>query len=468
MNWSVDHILKATDGRLLSGPADATFDGVGIDSRTIDSRAFFVALRGERHDAHSFLDQVVNAGVRGLVIQSSANVVQNMEKWREKGIVCITVTDTTLALGALARYQRRRMAIPVVAITGSNGKTTTRHMTAAVVSQRFSTLATRGNFNNEIGLPLTLFGLAPEHQAAILELGMNHHGEMTRLGRICEPTIGVITNVGPAHIEFLGSLEAVARAKGELIAQVDPGGTMVLNRDDSLVASLVEQCDKPVLFFGLGKDAEVRAENINDTEKGIAFDLILPSGSVPVALATPGRFMVANALAAAAVGHLLGLTPEQIRDGLVAFQPVAGRLQVVVAPNGVHLIDDTYNANPSSMAAALETLSALRKSRPGIAVFGEMLELGDQAEALHHQLGRRAARSGIERLYSCGAYASAVCRGAQTVGMLPETTIAATKEIIVEDLLPRLTTDHWVLVKGSRGAAMETVVKQIMDKDLCK
>jgi len=286
---------------------------------------------------------------------------------------------------------------------------------------------------------------------------MNHPGEMTRLGRI-----GVITNVGPAHLEFLGSLEGVARAKGELIAQVAPEGTVVLNRDDPHVAALGATSDRPVLYFGLTDDSQVRAVHIENTESGIAFELMLPDGTVPVTLATPGRFMVPNALAAAAVGHLLGLAPEQIRGGLETFASVAGRMHVVTAAGGVRVIDDTYNANPLSMAAALDTLAALCKGRPGIAVFGEMLELGDQAEALHLLLGRQAARSGVQRLYCCGTFAEAVCRGAREAGMAPSATFSGAKGAIVADLLPRLTPDHIVLVKGSRGAAMETVVQAIL------
>ncbi len=203
MDWTIDEILQATNGQLLYGSADVRFKGVAIDSRTIRADQLFVAIRGERHDGHGFIDQVLARGIKGVVVCDSGPVLAH-DRWQSVGAACIAVADTTRALGALAAYQRRQAHIPVVAITGSNGKTSTRQMTELVMRRRYNTLSTQGNFNNEIGLPLTLFNLTAEHQAAVLEIGMNHPGEISRLGAICQPTIGVITNVGPAHLEFLG------------------------------------------------------------------------------------------------------------------------------------------------------------------------------------------------------------------------------------------------------------------------
>jgi UDP-N-acetylmuramoyl-tripeptide--D-alanyl-D-alanine ligase len=461
MYWTPDDITRATGGRLLYGPADARFGSVAIDSRTIGADQLFVAIRGATHDGHTFLDAVVTKGIKGVVVQADAGAALHHDQWRGQGVACFAVDDTTRALGALAAYQRNRTRIPVVAITGSNGKTTTRQMTTLVMARRFNTLSTEGNFNNEIGLPLTLFRLSEAHQAAVLELGMNHPGEMTRLGAICQPTIALITMVGPAHLEFLGSLEGVARAKGELMAQIDPQGTVVLNADDPYVAALARQTDRKVIFFGTSEQAQVRADRIGETPEGVAFDLLLPGEKTRVALKTPGRFMVTNALAAAAAGHLAGLTVAEIKAGLEAFTPAKGRLHVVTTVRGVRIIDDTYNANPASMAAAIETLAALAKDRPAIIVLGDMLELGAQSEQLHRDVGAKAGASGAERLYLYGPHARFVRQGALASGMAEEKILESTKEAICADVLQRLKPEYWVLVKGSRGMAMETVVAAI-------
>lgn len=461
MMFTLPKILQATGGRHVGGPSAGIFAGVGIDSRTIDAGQLFVAIRGERHDGHAFLPAVVARGVKGVVVDEKGAALIDPAALQDAGVACVVVADTLRALGALANHLRLRRAIPVVAITGSNGKTTTRRMTSLVLAQQFNTLASRGNFNNEIGVPLTLFNLTAAHQAAVLELGMNHPGEIDRLGAICRPTVGIITTVGPCHLEFLGSLEGVARAKGELIGRVDPEGTVVLNRDDPHVAALARDCGRQVLFFGTAADCRVRAEHIAAAETGMAFDLVLPDERVHVRLATPGRFMVSNALAAAAAGYLLGVPANSIKAGLEQFAPEKGRLQVRTTAGRVHLIDDTYNANPASMQAAIETLNALRQGRPGIIVVGDMLELGDQAAQFHQDLGRQAAAAGVFRLYAHGPQAAAVRRGALAAGMAADAVRIGTKEAIVDDLIRHLAPEQWVLVKGSRGMAMETVAAAI-------
>jgi UDP-N-acetylmuramoyl-tripeptide--D-alanyl-D-alanine ligase len=461
MNWSVKDILTATDGRFLYGGSVQSFRGIGIDSRTIDPGALFVAIQGEKHDAHGFISQVVSKGVKGLVIQNQTDQPMHHDQWKAKGVACITVADTTRALGALAAFARQQMDIPVVAITGSNGKTSTRQLTAAVMAKQYSTLATEGNLNNEIGLPLTLFKLDRNHEAAVLELGINHFAEMNRLGAICKPTIGMITNVGPAHLEFLGSLEGVAKAKGELLAHIDPKGYAVLNKDDTHVAALASQAGCPVVFFGTSSQADIRAESIAETVGGFAFDLVLPGVRIPVKLRTPGRFMVMNALAAAAAGHLSGVDAQQIKQGLESFKSVRGRVQVVETAVGVKIIDDTYNANPASMVAAMEVLSAIRKNDRCFMVFGDMLELGDQADQMHRQVGAAAAKVGAVKVYAYGDSAQALISGAGKGGMAEKQLMTGSKEKIAADLISHLRPNDWVLVKGSRGMAMETVVEAI-------
>lgn len=461
MQWTLEQIIQATGGRLLYGSPGQRFDGVGIDSRTIKPGRFFVAIRGERHDGHGFVDQVVAGGVRGFMIEENRAAALDHPSHRKSGAACVAVDDTLRALGALAAFQRGLFDIPVVAVTGSNGKTSTRQMTALVACQSYQTLCTTGNLNNEIGVPLTLFNLNDQHQAAVIELGMNHPGEIDRLGAICRPTIGMITNVAPAHMEFMQTLEGVARAKGELIAHIDPQGTAVLNRDDPHVAGLASSACCRVLFFGMTADADIRAEKVAEHRAGVAFDLVLPSGRIGIELKTPGRFMVANALAAAAAGYLLAIPVELIKTGLENFTPVKGRLNLVTTENGIHIIDDTYNANPSSMTAAMDTLDALKGSADAFIALGDMLELGEQAPALHRRIGERAAACRPTRLYAYGANSGSVAEGAQSAGLPADRIFTGEKDPIAADLIRRLKPGDWLLVKGSRGMAMETVAEAV-------
>jgi UDP-N-acetylmuramoyl-tripeptide--D-alanyl-D-alanine ligase len=463
MQWRNDTIVQATGGRLIGPDGGQQFDGISIDSRAIGGGYLFVAIIGERHDGHDFVEQVVGAGVRGIVIGADSRVAADAQRWIDRGVACVAVDDTTRALGRLAAFQRGRADIPVVAITGSNGKTSTRQMTALVMAQHLRTLSTRGNLNNEIGLPLTLFRLETAHEAAVLELGMNHTGEIDRLGAICRPTVGVITNVASAHLEFLGSLEGVARAKGELIRHVDDEGALILNRDDTHVYAMADQARCRVIFFGLTADADVHALNVAETASGVTFDLVLPDGGTEVQLNTPGRFMVANALAAAAVGHAVGLSAGAIKAGLETFAPEKGRLQIKHASNGVHLIDDTYNANPDSMAAAFQTLWALKGDGTAYMALGDMRELGAQAPKLHREVGRLAAQGGAAGLFISGDHCQDIAAGAREAGMDPDDIMTGTKQDIAREICRCIEPGQWLLVKGSRGMAMEDVVAAVMD-----
>jgi UDP-N-acetylmuramoyl-tripeptide--D-alanyl-D-alanine ligase len=336
-------------------------------------------------------------------------------------------------------------------------------MTATVVSQQYNTLATAGNFNNEIGLPLTLLNLEPAHQLAVVELGTNNPGEIARLAAICTPDIGVITNIGPAHLEGLGSIEGVAKEKGSLLNGLRSDGTAVLNADDPRILQLARQSRREIVLYGLSADAAVRASQVKETEDGISFTLSLAQENLSIRMGTPGRFMVTNAMAAAAVGSQLGLSPGSIKAGLEAFTPVGGRMNILQIPNGIRIIDDTYNANPDSMNAALKTLKTMRAESRAVFVAGDMLELGDQAPSLHSQIGSAAALSGINRLYARGEFADRVASGARAKGMSAANTITGSREEIIADLIKWLQPGDWVLVKGSRGMAMEKVVQGIRD-----
>ena len=334
-------------------------------------------------------------------------------------------------------------------------------MTASILSQRYNTLSAKKNFNNDIGLPLTVLALDLSHEWAVAELGMSRPGEIRRLGEICRPDIGVITNIGMAHLGGVGSIEGVMSAKGELLGTIRPSGTTVLNADDPRVAGLAKRASTSTLFFGEAERADVRARYIKSSGAQNLFELVLPSGSVQVALRAPGRFMVSNALAAAAVGYLAGVDPEDIKRGLALFKPVSGRMALIETAAGIHVIDDSYNANPSSMAAAIDALRRMKGMGRSILVVGDMHELGHQADVLHKELGQAAARSGVTRLYAVGAFSGSVAAGAMSEKMPEGDIITGSMKEITEDLKKWLLPGDWVLVKGSRAAGMEQIVSNI-------
>jgi UDP-N-acetylmuramoyl-tripeptide--D-alanyl-D-alanine ligase len=459
--WTLSDILKATGGELLSGDPLQGFENIGIDSRDIRPRDVFVAIAGDIHDGHTFVDDVVQQGVSGLVVNREKSADLPVADWQTGQIACVAVADTTRALGDLAAYHRSRTDVPLTAITGSNGKTTTRQMTAQVMAQKYRTLATIGNYNNQIGVPLTLLRLSGEYEQAVVELGTNSPGEIARLAQICAPDIGVVTNVGPAHLEGLGSLDGVMREKEQLIKHLKAGGKAVLNADDRRVYQMANRTEREVLLFGLSKNAGIRATAVNERTGGISFTLHLPDEHLTVSLNVPGQFMVLNALAAAAVGYLLELSAEEIKAGLESFEPVWGRMDIFQTANGIHIIDDTYNANPESMKAAITTLRTLRRNNRSLVVAGDMLELGDQSEALHKQVGAWAAAANIHKLLVTGEFANAVAAGAMKAKMKPADIFTGSRDEIIDTLKQSLKTGDWVLIKGSRGARMETVVEDL-------
>jgi len=461
--WNTTEILEATKGALLCGDINSSFAGISIDSRTITAADLFVAIRGEVHDGHGFAKDVIESGVTGLIINQDNADEPAGRLCRHKGVVCVTVSDTTGALADLALFQRKRSNASVVAVTGSNGKTSTRTMTAAVVAQCFNTLSTSGNLNNEIGLPLTLLNLNLDHQWAVVELGMNSPGEIQRLASICMPDIGLITNIGPAHLEGLGSLDAVMRAKGELIKEIKPAGTAVLNADDPRLLQLADTTQTNVLLYGLSEKAAIRGRSLQKKGLGIAFTLELPSESMRIHLETPGEFMVSNALAAAAVGHLTGAEGHEIKNGLEGFKPVQGRLNILKTRKEIHIIDDTYNANPGSMSAAIRTLRASRGPNRAVLVAGDMLELGEHSSTMHRKIGALAASTEITRIYATGKFAESVAAGAREANMNSGDITIGTKKEIFEGLTGWLGPGDWVLVKGSRSMAMETIVAKLLD-----
>lgn len=443
-------MLAARIAATLEG-ADGEFVRVVTDTRQLRAGDLFVALRGETFDGHDFVQRAWSLGAAGALVSRRV----------DGGGAQILVPDTLAALQAYAASWRRDFSLPVVAVTGSSGKTTTKQMLAAIVAARGPALVTEGNLNNHIGVPLTLLKLRREHRTAIVELGASGLGEIAALAALARPDVGIVTQAGDAHLAGFGSRDGVARGKGELFAAL-AGGVAVINADDPY-ASLWRRlaANAGILSFGFAADADVRAEAIAAvTATGSAatmFTLVTPNGSAHVELALPGRHNVANALAAAAASIALGLEVEQIAAGLARATPVAGRLNWLQTREGARLIDDSYNANPTSLRAALELLAGVPGER--CLVLGEMRELGADAESLHEQAGRAARALGIEHLFTLGPLARCAAQGfgakARDFDAL-EPLIEALREI----LGPQVT----VLVKGSRGARMERVVAALSAK----
>ncbi|MBW2366940.1 MAG: UDP-N-acetylmuramoyl-tripeptide--D-alanyl-D-alanine ligase [Deltaproteobacteria bacterium] len=488
--WIPETVLVATQGNLLGAQGAGSFSTVCIDSREVVDGALFVAIEGPVQDGHRFIPQAVAAGARGLVVNQDKVSDLPIAQFQKQGIFCVAVPDTTRALGDLAAYHRQRMPASVVAITGSYGKTTTREMMASIFSRNFNTLSAKKNFNNEWGLPLTLLSLAAKHQWAICEMGMNRFGEIRRLGQISRPDIGLITNVGPVHLAGVESLDGVMAAKGELLESIHPNGTVVLNADDPRGLLLGQQARCRVFYFGLSPEASVRAESICEAGEHVAFRLILPGETVvvrgetvdvrgetvvvhgetvdvpgetvDVTLNVPGRFMVENALAAAAVGHLAGISGQDIKAGLEAFCAVSGRMKLIATVGGIRIIDDAYNASPATMPPAIEILDKLKGDRRGFLILGDMAELGPESEAFHRQLGRQIARSRATRIYLTGDYAQVVKQAAIDGNMDAGNFFIGSRAEILANIKPHLQAGDWVLVKASRSIGLERAVADLL------
>jgi UDP-N-acetylmuramoyl-tripeptide--D-alanyl-D-alanine ligase len=440
-------IAQRLDARLTG--ADATFERVVTDTRDLRAGDLFVALRGERHDGHDFLHQAAQSGAAGALV----------ERRHAIDLPQIEVPDTLNGLQRAAVAWRERYAEPVVAVTGSNGKTTTKQMMATIFRARGPVLATRGNLNNHIGVPLTLLELRPEHRTAVIEMGANHAGEIARLAGFARPDVGIVTQAGDAHLEGFGSREGVARAKGELFAALGRDGIAIINADDAYAPLWREMArTSSRIEFGMQGSADVVAEDLYELEggEGTEFSLRTPTGQATVRLPLPGRHNVMNALAAAAGATALGLVPELIADGLSAVEPVQGRVRWKRTRSGAQLIDDSYNANPSSLRAGLALLA--RSSGQRWVVLGDMAELGPQAAELHRQCGAAAREEGIDRLFAAGRYA-----GEYAQGFGAGSEAFADVEPLVRRLQDSVDASVTLLVKGSRSARMERVVAALTE-----
>ena len=455
--WGVAELLKATGGRLVSGSKEASWGKISTDSRSTQAGEFFLALTGEIYDGHEFVRKALDCGAKGLIVNEA--YISGKAYDFTDDLCIIAVPDTLKALGDIATFRRRQTQASVVAITGTNGKTTTKEMTAAVMGQSFSVLKTEGNFNNLIGLPLTLFRLRQDHEWAILELAMNHPGEIRRLAQICEPQLGIITNIAAGHLEGVKDIDGVMEAKGELLEVLGEDGTAILNIDDPRICRLAEQFHGRVISFGIYGSAQVWASPLSQTTTTCSFDLNWYDKSVRIHLKIPGNGAIYNALAAAAVGYRLGLEIGEVKDGLEATSSLAGRMQIIALSRGIHVINDTYNANPGSMVQAIETLCSLKGNGRGILIIGDMLELGQYSKRAHKELGVLIARSDISGLYATGEFAQTVAQAAEEAGMNVGKLFVGNQQEILETVTKHLGPGDWLLVKGSRLMAMEKVVE---------
>jgi UDP-N-acetylmuramoyl-tripeptide--D-alanyl-D-alanine ligase len=459
--FTLQDVLTATGGTLVQpGRADA-FDGVSTDSRSLAPGSLFVPLAGPRFDGHDYLGRAAGAGAAGVLVERGR---ESLVKGLDPGTAAVSVPDTLRALGDLARLWRSRFAIPVVGVTGSTGKTTTKEMAAAIMGREKNLLKNEGNFNNLVGLPLTIFRMNTAHEAAVLEMGTNRRGEIARLTEIAAPTVGLVTNVGPAHLEGLGSLETIREEKGDLYRVMDGRGTAVINLDDPLLAPWAARWKGRKITFGIDADADVTASRIaHEAERGTVFTLLAEGASREILLPVSGFHNVSNALAAAAAALGAGFGFDAICQGLMAFRPVGGRMEVWRLKNGACLIDDTYNANPASVAAALKTLQGLKGECKSTVILGDMLELGGEAERYHEEIGRAVAETGVGKAYLRGDFARATAKGALKRGMKGEQVLVdLSTEETVAHLKACLRTGDWVLVKGSRKMKMEEIVQAIL------
>src|SRR3989475_4449722 len=456
MAMSVKEVVDATGGRLFSGSQDVSLSALFTDAAGVKPGGFFVAWRGEEQDGQGFIPQAIQRGAAGILCERPPQAVDHA--------AVILVADTRQALFDITADRLRRQALPIVAITGSAGKTTTKDLIAHVLGRRLRVHKSEGNLNTYTGIPMTIFQMDPRDRALVVEYAMSRAGEIRELTRVAPPTIGVVLNVGLAHVGFLGSIDAVAAAKRELVEGLAPGGLAVLNGDDPRVRAMSAVARRFTLY-GVSSDASVRAERIRlPGLEGSTFMLLTPRGKAEVYLRLPRHHSISNALAAAAVAHEFDFDAPAIASALHGFAPPARRMNIVSGRNGATVIDDSYNASPGSMLAALEVLGLAPRGALKVAVLGDMLELGDHAERAHEEVGSLAGKT-ADVLIAVGEYASRVVQAARRAGLPSDRAfVVESAEQAVASLTPLLAAQTQVLIKGSRGMRLERVVEQIREE----
>jgi UDP-N-acetylmuramoyl-tripeptide--D-alanyl-D-alanine ligase len=447
MNRTLGEFARTCGGTLAGN--DRGYTGVSTDTRTLKAGELFVALRGPRFNANDFVAAAETAGAAAAVVDVRV----------DRPLPQIIVSDTQSALSASAAAWRGQFTMPVVGVAGSNGKTTVKEMIAAILERSGSTLSTRGNFNNHIGVPLTLHRLEASHRYAVVEIGANHAGEVAELLKLARPTVGLITNAGAEHLEGFGSLEGVARAEGEMVAGLDDAATAVINADDPFADLWRGMARGRVTTFGVAAPADFSASEIHTAIDATGFvtrfKLRAPAGTMPIDLHLAGNHNVSNALCAAAAATAAGASLDDVRAGLATMRPVPGRLQFKTAPSGAWIVDDSYNANPSSMKAGIEVLASVDARR--WLVMGDMGELGSFAEDSHGEIGRFARNNRIDRLFATGKLSQLAVEAFGSGGEWFADTDSLARAVNAE-----LTREVCVLVKGSRMNRLERVVEVLV------
>ena len=457
----MEEVIAATKGTLIRGNPENVFEGLSTNSGDVIGGNLFIPLTGKKFDGHSFIPDAIKNGASGLLVQRGKEQITG----EIPGDVSVVLVDDTLrSLGDIANLWRNKFAIPVVAVTGSSGKTTTKEMIATVAGLSGNVLKSRGNYNNLVGLPLSLLELKPGHEMAVIEMGTNRRGEIERLTAIAEPDIGVITNIGPAHLEGFGSVNVVMEEKGDLFSNMRDSGVAVINRDDEFSRILADRWMGRNISFGIDENAFVRAERIFIRgERGISFTLEMGGTGKGIDMTVVGRHNIYNALACAAVCRAMDIEYDLICDGLAAFRQIQGRMDVHRLKRGGIIIDDTYNANPASVMEALKSLNDLKGNNESIVIFGDMLELGENAEKLHEDIGRAMADTGVGNIFLKGDFAGSVASGAMEKGFREDHIyFAETPDRIMETLRLLLREGECTLVKGSRSMRMEEFVQAII------
>ncbi len=460
MKLNVMEVIESSTARIRQqGNADY-FTSVTTDSRHVKAGALFCALSGEHFDGHKFVSTAFRKGASGALVRKGKSIKAPRGRW------VLSVDDTLTALGDIAAAWRRHFNIPLVGVTGSNGKTTTKEMIAQTLAARYKVLKTEGNYNNLIGVPWTLFKLNRRHQVAVLEMGMNIPGEIERLATIAQPQVGVITNIARAHLEGLGSIAAIARAKSELIQQLPGDGLAVINADDPRVLQIARKTRAEILTYGFGSDAMIRGKKYKSNGfSGSQFEIRLNHKLHTIRLNLPGRYNALNALAAVAIGQYLKIPATAMIRALRNVKLPGSRLKQIKLRNGTHIINDCYNANPDSVLQALTNLTYAPKRQRRVAILGDMLELGQHSARTHREIGRAAVKVGVDELIAVGEQADDIARGARQAGLhkdqihcyenATKAGKAISKHIHGGDL---------ILVKGSRGVQLERVIDSLKGK----
>lgn len=451
-HMTLREITAACGGTYFGDPESTAKEvsSVVIDSRKVTQDSLFVAIRGARVDGHTFIPQTIEAG---------ALCALSEEPLGEVTFPYILVDSCTQALKDLAEHYRKSLDIKVVGISGSVGKTSTKEMIASVLSQKYNVLKTEGNFNNEIGVPLTIFNLREEHEIAVLEMGINHFGEMTRLAKMARPDICVITNIGVAHMELLGSRDGILKAKTEMFQYMNPDGTIIFNGDDDKLITYSPENGITPIYFGLGENSSYRAEQIaNNGLRGTNATFVTPKSRFSAHISIPGEHMVHNALAGIAVGYALGMSDAEIKAGIEALKPLAGRNHLIET-NTYTIIDDCYNANPISMKASIDVLS--KADTRTVAILGDMGELGAKEKEMHYDVGQHTATAGIHVLICIGTLSEELARGAKETGCNIQIYHYPDQEHFFAEMSSILEKDDTILVKASHAMAFEKIVKKL-------